>query len=104
MEACTRAWQQLFAGSAAVLALSSLIFMALGSADSIDHKLVVPLSSSSSSSSSSLRDEKGKKEEEREPTRPPPARMRVAAGRGGMARSGRDGLSASGYTTLGGSE
>jgi hypothetical protein len=103
MEACTRAWQQLFAGSAAVLALSSLIFMALGSADSIDHKLVVPLSSSSSSSSS-LRDEKGKKEEEREPTRPPPARMRVAAGRGGMARSGRDGLSASGYTTLGGSE
>ena len=99
MEACTRAWQQLFAGSAAVLALSSLIFMALGSADSIDHKLVVPLSSSSS-----LRDEKGKKEEEREPTRPPPARMRVAAGRGGMARSGRDGLSASGYTTLGGSE
>jgi hypothetical protein len=103
MEACTRAWQQLFAGSAAVLALSSLIFMALGSADSIDHKLVVPLSSSSSSSSS-LRDEKGKKEEEQEPTRPPPARMRVAAGRGGMARSGRDGLSASGYTTLGGSE
>ena len=103
MEACTRAWQRLFAGSAAVLALSSLIFMALGSADSIDHKLVVPLSSSSSSSSS-LRDEKGKKEEEREPTRPPPARMRVAAGRGGMARSGRDGLSASGYTTLGGSE
>eukprot|EP01046_Picozoa_sp_COSAG06_P042799 COSAG06_NODE_5508_length_3436_cov_9.349364_1_plen_103_part_00 len=102
MEACTRAWQQLFAGSAAVLALSSLIFMALGSADSIDHKLVVPLSSSSSSSS--LRDEKGKKEEEQEPTRPPPARMRVAAGRGGMARSGRDGLSASGYTTLGGSE
>ena len=102
MEACTRAWQQLFAGSAAVLALSSLIFMALGSADSIDHKLVVPLSSSSSSSS--LRDDKGKKEEEQEPTRPPPARMRVAAGRGGMARSGRDGLSASGYTTLGGSE
>ena len=94
LASCAVAWQQLFMGSAGVMVSSGFLFMVLGSADSIDHRLF-PVSTTTDAN----RDPEGP----REPTRPPPVvRMRVS-GRPAVQR-GRAALSASGYVSLGGSE
>ena len=80
-------------GSATVMLISGFLFMVLGSADSIDHRLF-PVSTSGADRDS---------EAPREPKRPPPVvRMRVS-GRPAL-QHGRAALSASGYVRLGGSE
>ena len=108
LASCAVAWQQLFVGSATVMVSSGLLFMALGSADSIDHRLfpaedTQSLATGLSAAATGTRDSTSSSERPREPTRPPPvARMRVSGHP--PAQHGRAGLTASGYVSLGGSE
>lgn len=105
LASCAVAWQQLFVGSATVMVSSGLLFMALGSADSIDHRLFPAADTPSEARAGLLAaaTETRDSESPREPTRPPPvARMRVSGHP--PVQHGRAGLSASGYVSLGGSE